>query len=185
LAYFGLASLVAPGGEEGASLSRRLSSRLTLVGRHLLPRAVGIARAFSSRMIALMETNPALRSSPIVGPTASARTSATRLVINLLLAPPCTDASRSRRRSVLPTLVQCHLPPAAPGIPLRFNSFASPRWETKPAAINARMVGSKARARESAARLPDNPPCILRLLGDVSSSTCSIGPSCPDLDVLS
>jgi len=76
------------------------------------------------------------------------------------------------------------MPPTANGAryPPMFNSFASPRWETKPAAISFRMVGSKASAWVSAARLPANAPCILRLPGEVSARTRSIGPSCPVLD---
>ena len=165
-----------------SSFSRRSSSRVTVVRRHLPARAVGTPRAFNSRAMALMETKPAFRSLRIVGPKASARTSATRLVASSLLIPPFPDVSRLRRVSVLTTVVRCHIPPPAAGIPLRFNSFASPRWETKPAAISSRMLGSKARARASAARLPDNPPCIPRLLGEVSPRTRSIGPSWPVLD---
>ena len=129
----------------------------------------------------MMETKPAFRSLRIVGRTASARTSATRLLASSLLIPR-SDMSRSRRVSIRAAEVRCHRPPTAPGIPLRFNSFASARWETKPAAISFRMVGSKARARASAARLPPNAPCLPRLLGDVSPRTRSIGPSWPGFD---
>ena len=52
-----------------------------------------------------------------------------------------------------PIEVRCHLAPRTAGILLRFNSFASACWETKPAAISTRMVVAKARARESAPRL--------------------------------
>ena len=62
--------------DESSSLSRRRSSRLTLVRCHLAPCAVGIARSFNSRVMASMETKPALRSLLIVGPRAEARTSA-------------------------------------------------------------------------------------------------------------
>jgi hypothetical protein len=79
-------------------------------------------------------------------------------------------------------VLRCQIPPLAVDIPLRFNSFASARWETKPAAISFRMVGSKARARESAARLLANAPCILRPPGEVSARTRSIGPSWPGFD---
>src|SRR5580692_2356715 len=68
-------------------------------------------------------------------------------------------------------------------MPLRFNSPASDRRDTKPAAVSSRMVGTKARARESAARLLANALCRLRLLGEVSALTGSIGPSWPDFDV--
>ena len=90
---------------------------------------------------------------------------------------------RPRRVSVLPTVLRCQIPPLAVDIPLRFNSFASARWETKPAAISFRMVGSKARARASAARLPANAPCTRPLRGEVFPLTGSIGPSWPDFDV--
>jgi hypothetical protein len=161
--------------DESSSLARRSSSRVTLLRCHLPPRAVGIPRSFNSRAMALMETKPAFLSLRIVGPKASARTSATRL-----LASP--DVSWPRRVSTRTTVVRCHLPPTAPGIPLRFNSFAIPRWETKPAAISSRIVGSKARARASAARLPPNAPCLSRLPGEVSPRTGSIGPSWPGFD---
>jgi hypothetical protein len=52
--------------EEGSSLSRRRSSRLTLAWCHLLPRAAGISRSFSSRAMALNETKPFARSAQIV-----------------------------------------------------------------------------------------------------------------------
>ena len=135
------------------------------------PRGAAIPRSFNCRAIALVETKPALRSLRIVGPKASARTSATRLFISPLLIPSCPDVSRSKRRSILTRVLRCHLPPAAAGIPLRFNSFASPRWETKPAAISLRMVGSKARAQASGARLPANAPGVPFLRDEV------IGPS--------
>jgi hypothetical protein len=60
---------------------------------------------------------------------------------------------RPRRASILPTEVQCQLPPRAVGIRLRFNSFASAQREMEPAAISFRMVEAKAAARDSAARL--------------------------------
>src|SRR5258708_26255365 len=44
------------------------------------------------------------------------------------------------------------------------------------------MIETKARARESAARLLANAPCIPRLLGEVSPLIGSIGPSWPVLD---
>ena len=47
--------------EEGSSFSRRCRSRLTLVGCHLAPCAVGIFRSFNSRAMAL-EEKPAFRS---------------------------------------------------------------------------------------------------------------------------
>jgi hypothetical protein len=104
------------------------------------------------------------------------------MVASPLLVPPFADTRWPRRVSILVTAVRCHLPPPAAGIPLRFNSFASPRWETKPAAISFRMVGSKARAWESAARLLANARCISRLLGEGSPRTGSIGPSWPGFD---
>jgi hypothetical protein len=103
--------------------------------------------------MALLETKPAFRSSRIVGPKASARTSAACLVANpvlILLLPEVIEPSRV---SILTTVVRCQLPPRTVGIPLRFNSSASARRVTKPAAISFRMVEAKARARESAARL--------------------------------
>ena len=148
---------------------------------HLPPRGVGIPRSFNSRAMALMETKPALRSLRIVGPRASARTSAARLLVNPLSIPSCPDVSRSRRRSVLSTVLRCQLLPRAVAIPLRFNSFASSRWETKPAAISVRMVGSKASAWASAAHLFAKAP----LRDAISSPACSIEPSWPDFAVLS
>ena len=61
LTYLGSASLAGlmPVREEGSNLSSRCSSRLTLVGCHLPPRAVGISLSLSSRVMALMETKPA------------------------------------------------------------------------------------------------------------------------------
>ncbi len=147
-----------------------------MVRCHLPPRGVGIPRSFNSPAMALTETKPAFRSLRIVGPKASARMSATRLLISPLLIPSCPDVSRSRRRTILSTVLRCHLPPKAVGIPLRFNSFASPRWETKPAAMSLRMVGSKARARVSA-RLADNVSGVPLLRDEVPSLTCFIGPS--------
>jgi hypothetical protein len=135
----------------------------------LPPRAVGIPRSFNSRAMPVMETMPAFRSLRIVGRRASARTSATRLI------------GSATRRSVLRTVLRCQLPPRALAIPLRFNSFASSRWETKPAAISFRMVGSKASAWVSAPRLLANAPCISRLLGEVSPRTGSIGRLWPRL----
>jgi hypothetical protein len=167
--------------DESSSLSKRCSSRVTAVRCHLRPPAVGIPRPFNSLAMALMETKPAFRSWRIVGPKASARTSATRLLVSPLLIPSCPDMSRSRRVSILVTEVRCHLPPPTLGIPLRFNSFVRARRETKPAAISFRMVGSKARARASAARLPPNAPCIPRLPGEVSPRTGSIGRLWPRL----
>jgi hypothetical protein len=167
--------------DESSNLSRRCRNRLTLVGCHLPPRAVGISRSFNSRALALNETKPFARSARIVEARALARASAACLCASALLILPFVI--RPRRVSVLPTVLRCQIPPRAVDIPLRFNSFASARWETKPAAISFRMVGSKARARESAARLLANAPCILRLPGEVSPLTCSIGPSWPHFDV--
>jgi hypothetical protein len=95
------------------------------------------------------------------------------------------DVTRPRRLTILQTVVRCQLPPRAVGIPLRFNSFASSRWETKPAAISCRMVEAKAAARESAARLFVEALCTPRPRDDVTPLTCSMGPSWPNLDVLS
>ena len=71
-----------------SSLSKRCSSRVTVVRCHLPPCGVAISRSFNSRAMPLMETKPALRSLRIVGRRASARTSATRLVASPLLVPP-------------------------------------------------------------------------------------------------
>jgi len=165
------------GPDESSSLSRRSSSRVTVVRCHLPPRGAAIPRSFNSAAMALMETKPALRSLRIVGASLSARMSAARLFPNPLLIPP--PLGSPRRLSILTTVLRCHLPPAAPGIPLRFNSFASPRWETKPAAISFWMVGSKARARASALCLFAKAP----LRDAFSSPTCSMEPSWPSLDV--
>jgi hypothetical protein len=77
--------------------------------------------------------------------------------------------------------LRCHFLPAALGIPSRFNAFASPRWETKPAAMSLKTVGSKATARASVFRRFSN-----ALLRDaLFSPTCSIERSWPVLDVTS
>jgi hypothetical protein len=47
------------------------------------------------------------------------------------------------------------------------------------------MVEAKAAARESAARLFFEAVCSLRPRDEVTLPTCTIGPSWPDLDVLS
>jgi|SRR5580704_1819030 hypothetical protein len=181
--YFGSASLAGlrPVREEGSSLSRRCSSRLTPTGRHLPPLAVAIPRSSNSRAMALLETMPALRSSRIVERKASVRTSAACLFAFPLLTIPFPDVTSPKCVSTLTTVVYCHLPPRAVGIPLRFNSPASDRRDTKPAALSSRMVGTKTRARDSAARLLANAPCNPRLRRDVSP--CSIGPSWLVLDV--
>jgi hypothetical protein len=111
-----------------------------VVRRHLPPRGAAIPRSFNSPAMALMETKPALRSLRIVGPRDSARTSAARLFSNPLLIPP--PLGSATRLSILTTVVRCQLPPRAVAIPLRFNSFASSCWETRPAAISVRMVGT-------------------------------------------
>jgi hypothetical protein len=105
------------------------------------------------------------------------------LACPLLILPPLPDVSRPSRVSILTTVVYCHLPPRAVGILLRFNSSASARREMKPAALSSRRVETKARARESAARLLANAPCIPRLRDEVPPLTCSIGPFWQDLDV--
>jgi len=81
---------------------------------------------------------------------ALARASAARLCASLLLVLPLPNVIRPRRVSILTTVVKCHLPPRADSIPLRFNSSANARCETKPFAFSSRTVGTKARARESA-----------------------------------
>jgi hypothetical protein len=90
--------------------------------------------------------------------------------------------SRRSRVSILLTELRCHRPPKAPVIPLRFNSFARLRSVAKPAAISFRMVGSKAKARGSAAPLLANAPSIPRLRDAVSARTCSIEESWPDFE---
>jgi hypothetical protein len=69
-------------------------------------------------------------------------------------------ASRPRRFNILTTVLVCHLPPWAVGIPLRFNSCASAGREMMPAALSSRMIWTKARARASAARLLANAPAF-------------------------
>jgi hypothetical protein len=95
------------------------------------------------------------------------------------------DVIRPKRVSILSTVVPCQLPPRAVGTPLRFNSSASVRRETKPAAISFRMVEAKARARESAAPLTAEGPCIARLWDEVLPRPCFIRTSWPDIDVIS
>jgi hypothetical protein len=122
-----------------------------------------------------------MRSSRTVERKASARTSAACLFAFPLLTGPFPDVTSPKCVSTLTMVVYCHLPPRAVGIPLRFNSPASDRRDTKPAALSSRMVGTKTRARDSAARLFANAPCNPRLRRDVSP--CSIGPSWLVLDV--
>ena len=147
------------------------------------PSAVGISRSFSARVMALNETRPFAWSARIVEASALARASAAFLCACPLLILPLVI--RPRRDSILPTEVQCQLPPRAVGIRLRFNSSASVRREMKPAAISPRMVEAKAWARESAARLPANGPLNPRLRDAVFSRTCFIGTSWLNHDVLS
>jgi len=141
---------------------------------HLPPCGVRIPRLFNSRAMAWMETKPAFRRLRIVGPKASARASAARLFINSLLIPSCPG---SRRRRILTTVLRCHLPPLAVGIPLRFNSSANARRDIKPAAIASRTVETKSRARKSAARLLANAPCIPLLWEELFPRSRSIGQS--------
>jgi len=148
-----------------------------VVGRHLVPRVVGISRAFNLRAMALAETKPALRSFRIVEASALARRSAARVCERPILILPFII--RPRRASILVTVLRCHLPARVVGILLRFNSFARARWEMKPAAISVRMVGSKASAWASAAHLFAKAP----LRDAISSPACSIEPSWPDFDV--
>ena len=118
------------------------------------PSAVGISRSFSARVMAPNETRPFAWSARIVEASALARASAAflcacpLLILQLVLRP--------RRDSILPTEVQCQLPPRAVGIRLRFNSSASVRREMKPAAISPRMVEAKQR------RGSLRPACSLR-----------------------
>jgi hypothetical protein len=143
-----------------------------------VPRVVGISRAFNLRAMALAETKPALRSFRIVEASALARRSAARVCERPILILPFVI--RPRRASILVTVLRCHLPARVVGILLRFNSFASARWEMKPAAISVRMVGSNASAC-AVGRLSAE-----ALLRDANSSpTRSIEPSWPDIDVIS
>jgi len=169
--------------DECFSLSRRCSSRLTLVGCHEPPCAVGISRLFSERVMALNETRPFSWSSRIVEASALARASATCLLASPLLVLPLVIMPR--RVSILPTEVRCQLPPSAVGTPLRFNSSVNFCWETKPPAISFRMVEAKAWARDSAARLFFKAARTPRFRDEAPPVTCSIGPSWLDLDVLS
>jgi hypothetical protein len=154
-------------------------------GCHLLPCAVGIPRRFNSRAIAALETKPALRSLRIVAARAVARASAARLCANLIFALPLPTVIRPKRISVLLTELRCQRPPRPPDSPFRFNLVARPRSETKPAAMSFRMVGSKARARASAALLLAAPPRILRLRDEVFPPGCFIRTPWPDGGVLS
>jgi hypothetical protein len=63
-------------------------------------------------------------------------------VEDVVAVPAWAAAGSPRRLSILTTVVRCQLPPRAVAIPLRFNSFASSCWETRPAAISVRMVGT-------------------------------------------
>jgi hypothetical protein len=84
----------------------------------------------------LDETRPFAWSARIVEARAFARTSAACLFASTLLP----DVIRPKRVSILSTVVPCQLPPRAVGTPLRFNSSASVRRDTKPAAVSFRMV---------------------------------------------
>ena len=161
-----------------SSLSKRSSSRLTLAGCHLPPSAVGISRLFNACAMALNETRSFAWSARIVEASDLARASAPCLLAcPLLILPPLPDVSSPKRLSTLTTVVYCHLPPRAVGIPLRFNSSARARREMKPAALSSRRVEAKARARASAARLPANAPRARRLRDDVSPRDFFIGQS--------
>ena len=92
---------------------RRVSILITAVRCHFPPRGDGIPHSFNSLAMALPVTTPAFRSLRIVGPTASARASATGLLFSSLLFLP--KVSRSRRRSNLTTVFRCQLPPDGPG----------------------------------------------------------------------
>jgi hypothetical protein len=100
-----------------------------------------------------------------------------------MLILPLPEVIRPMRSIILLIVVRCQLPPRTVGIPLRFNSFASSRWETKPAAISFRMVEAKTAARKSAARLFVEALCTPRPWDEVPLLTCSIGPSWPGFDV--
>jgi hypothetical protein len=143
-----------------------------VVGGHLLPRDVGISRAFNSRAMALADSTPAFRSFRIVEASALARRSAARVCALPILILPFVI--RPTRASTLATVVRCHFPPRVVGTLLRFNSFASARWEMKPVAISVRMVGSKASAWAAGRLFAE------ALLRDaISSPTRSIEPSWP------
>jgi hypothetical protein len=141
------------------SLARRFSSRVTVVGCHLLPAAVGIARAFNSPAMALPETKPAVRTSRIVERKASARMSETRFNATLLLVPPCSDVSWRRRVSSLLMELRCHRPPRAPVIPLRFNSFVMIGGETGCDKLS--NGGQQVRGHLPPACPSTHPPCSL------------------------
>jgi hypothetical protein len=125
--------------------------------------------------MALADTRPFALSAQTLGAMALARSSAACVCASLLFALPLPNVIRPGRVSILTTVVKCHLPPRAVGIPLRFNSSASARREAKPAAPSSRMIEFKARARESAARLLANALCISRLLGEVSPLLAPLG----------
>ena len=161
-----------------SALLKRCSSRLTVAGCHLPPHADGICRAFNSRAMALNETCPFAWSSRIVEARALACASAACLFASPLLILPLVIKSKP---SIRPREVRCQLPPPPVGIPLRFNSSASARWETKPAAISFRMVGARAAARSSAARLFFKAARIARLRDDVFPLYLRHAPSWPDL----
>ena len=138
----------------------------------MLPRDVGISRAFNSRAMALADSTPAFRSFRIVEASALARRSAARVCALPILILPFVI--RPTRASTLATVVRCHFPPRVVGTLLRFNSFASARWEMKPVAISVRMVGSKASAWAAGRLFAE------ALLRDaISSPTRSIEPSWP------
>ena len=166
-----------------STFSTRRRSRRTVDLCHLPSRAVGIFRSFNSRAMALPETMPALRSFRIVEASALARASAARLLSWPLLILPFV--TRPRRASTLATVVRCHLPPSLVGVSLRFNSFASARWDTNLAAVSSRKVEANARARASAARLPAKAPSSPFLRDDACPRAVFIGPSWPDSDDLS
>jgi hypothetical protein len=158
-----------------SSLFKRCSSRLTLLGCHLPRRAVGNPRLLSSRAMAFAVPTPSAWIARIVEASDLARASAACLCASTVLILPFVVRPRPLR--ILTTVVRCQLPPRVVGIPLRFSSCVSARWETKPAAISVRMVEAKARQRASVARLPANSACWPPLRDEVFPRACFMGPS--------
>src|SRR5260370_27307215 len=118
------------------------------------------------------ETRASAWRAGIVEARALAGASAFCLVACQVLILPLAEVIKRRRVSILRRVVRGRRPPRAVGTALRFNSFASSCWQTKPAAISFRMVEAKAAARESAARLFVAARCSPRLWD--FPRTCSI-----------
>lgn len=141
---------------ESPSLSRRYSSRLTLVRCHLPPRAVGISL--------VQFANDGLDGDNARFPKfTNCRPKGLSPYVRAPLACPSLfqllDVIKPSRVSILTTVMRCQLPPRAVGILLRFNSSAgSPPHDARLCVLGAdclrpvRLLGGR-RDQEAAIRL--------------------------------